>query len=307
MKNNLSFNDVFIAFMTIVVIISGSLTFAFFYEYLPFIFPSTLLGEDVSRFVSGVFGTVILEAGSLVWLFTYLRLCENRYQRSIAFQTSIISFSGSLATTFVQLIFMGNGLFELDQNARNIIGFIALFAIAFVLVYNFASIWRYKKNSNESIEEIEDARREDSLKSVVQARQKKLDRLVEKNVDKLLQQEAPELAMKIAQSHISAKLETETLNRTSAELPEEIEPIHISHNTGKNGHTDEHGRNELPVSDGVRRCKYCKTPLPVVWNGKPVPGTVKFCRDKPCQTDYEKMLRAKTRELSAQKDAEAGY
>src|SRR3990167_5085492 len=231
-KKSFGTNDIFNVFMIIVVLISSSLTFAFFYDYLPSIFPPQILGADISKIVSGLFGTIILEIGALTWLYVYLRITENHIQRNIAFQTSIISFSGSIITAFTKLIFIGNSLFQLTEDAHNTIGFVALFGIAFVLVFNFMSIWRFKKNSDESIESIEEANRETRLRNVTQQRQKMLDRLVEQKVRKKFMIDSDKLAEDIASSYYRDKIEQELGRRQSSTIM-----MHENGNESEEGET----------------------------------------------------------------------
>lgn len=208
-KNNKSLEVLFNVFIGLIVIISSILTFGFFYEFLPNFLPVELVGEDISKMFSGLLGMLILDLGSLMWLYTNLKLAENDTQRTVTLFASVIDFVGSLITSFTFLVITGQRLYDMPDNMRSNIGLISLISIAGILVYNFLSIWLYKRNSEESLQDIAEGKRKQRLASVFRAREEALDKDVEKLVREQFNKAKPELAKVIAERHIQIKMEDE--------------------------------------------------------------------------------------------------
>lgn len=208
-ENNTYIQSIFIVFTIIVILISSTLTFSFFLEFLPNFLPMELVGKEISQIFSGLFGLLVFDIGSLVWLYVYLKLAENDSQRTTSMFASLIDFAGSLITSFTYLIITGQKLYALSEGLRSNIGFVALISIAFVMVYNFFSIWVYKKNSDESLKDIDEGRRRQRLQNLFKAREAILDKDIEKLVRDEYNRRKPEIAKMIAEKTINKKIEEE--------------------------------------------------------------------------------------------------
>ena len=213
-KNNKNLEVLFNAFIGLIVIISSILTFGFFYEFLPNFLPVELVGEDISKIFSGLLGTVILDLGSLMWLYTNLKLAENDTQRTVTLFASIIDFVGSLITSFTFLVITGQKLYNMPENMRSSIGLVSLISIAGILVYNFLSIWLYKRNSEESLKDIYEGKRKQLLQTITVKRREALDKDVNKMVIDKFNVYKPELADTVAKRLVEVMLEEE-LSRIS--------------------------------------------------------------------------------------------
>lgn len=209
LSENKSLQTLFQAFIGLVVVISSILTFGFFYEFLPNFLPVELVGEEISKFASGLFGLLVFDLGSLMWLYVYLKLCDNASQRTTAIFASVVDFAGSLITSFTYLIITGQKLLNLEDSIRSTVGFVSLISIAAVMVYNFLSIWIYKKNSDESIRDIAEGKRKQRLADVYEVRKKALDSDVEKLVRQRFNDRKSEIADMIADRIVQDKIEEE--------------------------------------------------------------------------------------------------
>ena len=226
-ERNKSVEYVFTAFLVLIVFVSSVLTFGFFYEFLPNFLPVELVGENISKVLSGLFGLLVFDIGSLVWLYVHLKISENDSQRTIAIFASGINFAGSLITSFTYLVITGQKLYNLSDDLRQTIGFVSLLCIAGVLVYNFFSVWMFKKNSDESITDIMEGKRQQRLKDAFLQRQKMLDKAVEAEVRKRFNEQKTHIANQIADSYVQKKIEEELGRHSLGTVTEQENGYHV--------------------------------------------------------------------------------
>lgn len=200
--NQQSARNLFKIFATIIFIASATLTFAFFYTYLPAIIPAVDL--YVAAIAAGFLGLIIFDGGAIAWLKTYLDACENNDQREIALTTSVIDIAGSAVASFAQIILQGTGLVTLGDDTVFLVGVISLFAVAGVLSWNFVAVWRFHKNSDASKASIREANRMAIIRAKEDEEADILDQLIAQKVGELLAGEADAIAVQQA-ARIAAK------------------------------------------------------------------------------------------------------
>ncbi len=217
--SNLQASDTFMIFAGIIFAASAAFTFAFFYTFLPGIFPPDVLSESIAPWVSGGLGVAIFDGGALAWLIVYLKGCDNEDQRNIAMSTSMIDIVGSALATLTQLLLGGQALVALEQTTRDGIGWGALIFISICLTFNFVSVWRFHKNSDESKLAQREADRLAVLRNAEDESMDHYDQLLAQEIKDNLAAIAPEEAKKKAQELVRQRRDFERANTAGTRLP----------------------------------------------------------------------------------------
>lgn len=214
------------AFGVIVLTISASTSFAFFYNYFSNLIPPGLLGSSVASLISGIVGTLLFDVASVVWLQTYLNDARTPEQRAISLIMLIVTFLGAAAASVAHLALSATGELALDAATLDSIATISLVAVIIGVIANFGSTIAYQRFSYENKQSVRTSDREDEIQKAEDEAANELDSLVSQKLKERLTHIAPALADRQA-DRIAAQYERrESAKYGSAEvrpaLPSEV-------------------------------------------------------------------------------------
>ena len=188
-----------ISFGIVVLAISASTSFAFFYNYFSNLIPPGVLGEGISALISGVVGTLLFDVASVVWLQTYLNDARTPEQRAISLIMLIITFLGAAAASVAHLALSATGELALDAATLDTIATISLVTVIVGVIFNFGSTIAYQRYSQENKESVRESDRSDAVQRAEDDQLNELDRQLDKEVRDILAGMVPGLARQQAE------------------------------------------------------------------------------------------------------------
>jgi hypothetical protein len=182
------------AFGAVILAISASTSFAFFYNYFSSLIPPGVLGPDVAALISGVIGTLLFDVAAVVWLQTYLNDARTPEQRAISLMMLIITFIGAAAASVAHLSLSATGELALDVATLDSIATVALVTVIIGVIANFGSTIAYQRFSYDNKQAVRESDREDEIQKAEDGAANELDALVSQKLKERLTQIAPTLA-----------------------------------------------------------------------------------------------------------------
>lgn len=182
------------AFGAVILAISASTSFAFFYNYFSNLIPPGVLGADVAALISGVVGTLLFDVASVVWLQTYLNDARTPEQRAISLMMLIITFVGAAAASVAHLSLSATGELALDAATLDSIATVALVTVIIGVIANFGSTIAYQRFSYDNKQAVRTSDREDEIQKAEDGAANELDSLVSQKLKERLTHIAPTLA-----------------------------------------------------------------------------------------------------------------
>ena len=201
-----------VAFGVVVLIISASTSFAFFYNYFSNLIPPGLLGTSVASLISGFVGTLLFDVASVVWLQTYLNDARTPEQRAISLIMLIVTFLGAAAASVAHLALSATGELALDAATLDSIATISLVAVIIGVIANFGSTIAYQRFSQENKEAVRESDRLDEIQKAEDEQALELDRQVAQKLRERLVDIAPSLAAQQA-ARIAAQYQRRESNK----------------------------------------------------------------------------------------------
>lgn len=281
----------FMIFGLLVLVISATTSFSFFYEYFGDIIPSSLMGESLRRIISGVIGTLLFDVATVVWLWVYLNEAETYEQRGISIAMAIVAFAGAAAATIAYLSLTAAGPLAFDATTNSAIGNIALAVVIIGVVFNFAAKQLFDRYSFDSKAAVREANRRDKIQKAENEQADYLDDLVTKGVKENLQGLAPVIADEQARSLAGKFYGKEMVKYHNpgfaniANDEEEPDPK-VERVTDESEVTPKPAKSKISVDrPRQKKCAYCGNTFP--WSAKR-----KYCNDS-CRTNASKKRRRK--------------
>lgn len=190
------------AFAMIVLIISASTSFGFFYNFFDALVPPDLFGREAGALISGAVGVLLFDVACAVWLYTFLHHAETAEQRAITLLMVTATFLGAAAASVAHLALSASGGYFIDVSAQQNIGLMALVVVVIGVVADFGATLMYQRYSQENKEAVREADRRDRILQAEDEQAKELDDLVTQKVkgkltavaDNLAEQQAARLA-----------------------------------------------------------------------------------------------------------------
>jgi hypothetical protein len=182
------------AFGAVILAISASTSFAFFYNYFSSLIPPGVLGPDVAALISGVIGTLLFDVAAVVWLQTYLNDARTPEQRAISLMMLIITFVGAAAASVAHLSLSATGELALDASTLDSIATVALVTVIIGVIANFGSTIAYQRFSYDNKQAVRESDREDEIQKAEDGAANELDALVSQELKERLTHIAPTLA-----------------------------------------------------------------------------------------------------------------
>ncbi len=213
-----------IAFGVIVLVISASTSFAFFYNYFSNLIPPGLLGQNVASLISGIVGTLLFDVASVVWLQTYLNDARTPEQRAISLIMLIVTFLGAAAASVAHLALSATGELALDAATLDSIATISLVAVIIGVIANFGSTIAYQRFSQDNKESVRESDRLDEIQKAEDEQASELDRLVAQKLREKLVHIAPTIADQQAARIAAQYQRRETAKYGSTETSDQPAP-----------------------------------------------------------------------------------
>jgi len=182
------------AFGVIILAISASTSFAFFYNYFSNLIPPGVLGPDVAALISGIVGTLLFDVAAVVWLQTYLNDARTPEQRAISLMMLIITFVGAAAASVAHLSLSATGDLALDPATLDSIATVSLVTVIIGVIANFGSTIAYQRFSYDNKQSVRASDREDEIQKAEDEAANELDSLVSQKLKERLTHIAPTLA-----------------------------------------------------------------------------------------------------------------
>jgi len=182
------------AFGVIILAISASTSFAFFYNYFSNLIPPGVLGPDVAALISGIVGTLLFDVAAVVWLQTYLNDARTPEQRAISLMMLIVTFVGAAAASVAHLSLSATGDLALDAATLDSIATVSLVTVIIGVIANFGSTIAYQRFSYDNKQSVRTSDREDEIQKAEDEAANELDSLVSQKLKEKLTHIAPSLA-----------------------------------------------------------------------------------------------------------------
>lgn len=191
------------AFAMIVLVISASTSFGFFYNFFDALVPPALLGREAGALISGAVGVLLFDVACAIWLYTFLHHAETAEQRAITLIMVTATFLGAAAASVAHLALSASGgYFIAEEAAKQNIGLMALVVVVIGVVADFGATLMYQRFSQENKEAVREADRRDRILQAEDEQARELDDLVTQKVkgkltsvaDNLAEQQAARLA-----------------------------------------------------------------------------------------------------------------
>lgn len=186
-------------FGAVVLAISASTSFGFFYTYFDQLIPPAVLAPQIGALISGVVGVLLFDAACAIWLYTFLNHAETPEQRAISLIMTILTFMGAGAASVAYLGLTATGDLALDGATAETISTFALVVVIGGVIANFGAMQAYQRFSQENKEAVQEADLRDAVSSVKTSEKKNLVNLVAKNVREEISKMAPQIARVQAQ------------------------------------------------------------------------------------------------------------
>jgi hypothetical protein len=194
MHNKKAAQFIVISFAVVIVAISASTSFGFFYTFFTNLIPAGVLDPLIGALISGVVGVLLFDVASVIWLNTFLNHAETPEQRAITLIMTIVTFLGSAAASVAYLVLTATGDLALDPTTRGSIGMFALVVVIIGVVANFGSMQAYQRFSYDNKQRVREADRRDRIQTAEEEQAAHLDDLIAQQVREQLTQIAPDLA-----------------------------------------------------------------------------------------------------------------
>lgn len=181
-------------FSLIVLLISASTSFGFFYRFFSTLIPPTLFGYEVGAVLSGLIGMLLFDAACSIWLYTFLHHAITPEQRAVSLIMCGATFIGAAAASIAHLALTASNTMTLDPSAVNTIAMVSLVAVILGVIANFGASLMYQRFSHENKAKVREADRHDEVQRAEAEHAKYLDELITKQVKEELAKAAPRIA-----------------------------------------------------------------------------------------------------------------
>lgn len=181
------------AFAIVLLAISASTSFGFFYNHF-YLIPPTLLGETVGQMISGIVGVLLFDAATSIWLITYLQDAQTPEQRAISLLLSGATFLGAAAASVAHLALSATGSMALDVATLDTISMIALVCVILGVIANFGGSLMYSRFSYDNKIAVRESDRADAVQMAEDEQARLLDDLIAQGVKEQITALAPQLA-----------------------------------------------------------------------------------------------------------------
>lgn len=186
---------IIVAFSAVILVISASTSFGFFFEYFNSLIPPSLVGGMIAAIIGGAYGTALFDVATAVWLNTFLNHAETAERRAICLIMSFVTFLGAAAASVAHLSLTATGgRIIIDPGASQTIGLVALVTVIAGTILNFGAILAYQRYSQEKKESVRESDRRDEIQKAEDEQARYLDNLIARDVKDILAQQAPALA-----------------------------------------------------------------------------------------------------------------
>lgn len=223
------------AFAIVLLAISASTSFGFFYNHF-YLIPPSLLGETVGQLISGIVGVLLFDAATSIWLITYLNDAKTPEQRAIALILSGATFLGAAAASVAHLALSATGTMALDAATLDTISMIALVCVILGVIANFGGSLMYSRFSYDNKLSVRESDRADSVQMAEDEQARLLDDLIAQGVKEQITALAPQLA-----------------HEQASRLVESFRAREMAKYAGTNGRQGQNGtRPTLPTGQPVR-------------------------------------------------------
>ncbi len=181
-------------FSLIVLAISASTSFGFFYQFFDALIPPEILGAGTGALISGAVGVLLFDIACSIWLFTFLHHAGTPEQRAITLIMTAVTFVGSAAASVAHLGLTATGDLAIDPGARGTIALTSLVVVILGVICNFGAALSYQRFSYDNKMQVRESDRLDLIQKAEDEQASELDALVGQQVKELLTQQAPQLA-----------------------------------------------------------------------------------------------------------------
>lgn len=191
------------AFAALVLAISATTSFGFFFNFFDALVPPDLFGSTVGAIISGIVGVLLFDVACAIWLYTFLHNAETAEQRAITLIMTTLTFVGAAAASVAHLaLSASHGAFLADLAAQDNIGLIALITVILGVIADFGATLAYQRFSQDNKDAVREADRRDRILQAEDEQARELDDLVTQKVknrltavaDNLAEQQAARLA-----------------------------------------------------------------------------------------------------------------
>lgn len=191
------------AFAIVLLVISATTSFAFFFNHF-YIIPPSLLGETVGQLISGIVGVLLFDAATSIWLVIYLQDAGTPEQRAISLILAGFTFLGAAAASVAHLALSATGTMALDIETLDTISMIALVCVILGVIANFGGSLMYSRFSQDNKIAVRESDRSDAIQKAEDEQARLLDGLIAQGVKEQITAVAPALAKEQASRLVEA-------------------------------------------------------------------------------------------------------
>lgn len=191
------------AFAIVLLVISATTSFAFFFNHF-YIIPPSLLGETVGQLISGIVGVLLFDAATSIWLVIYLQDARTPEQRAISLVLAGFTFLGAAAASVAHLALSATGTMALDIETLDTISMIALVCVILGVIANFGGSLMYSRFSHDNKIAVRESDRSDAIQEAEDEQARLLDGLIAQGVKEQITAVAPALAREQATRLVEA-------------------------------------------------------------------------------------------------------
>ena len=182
------------AFSLVVLSISASTSFGFFYRFFSALIPPSLLGAAIGALISGLIGVLLFDVACSIWLYTFLHHAITPEQRAVSLIMCGVTFIGAAAASIAHLALTASSDMALDASAVNTIAMISLVAVIVGVIANFGASLAYQRFDYGNKQKVREADRHDEIQRAEDEHAAYLDSLISQRVKERLAEAAPQLA-----------------------------------------------------------------------------------------------------------------
>jgi len=182
-----------IAFGIVVLIISATTSFGFFYRFFSGLIPADIVGAFVARVVAGIVGVILYDLATVFWLTLFLSNADTPHQRAISGVMIAVSFIGAAVASVAHVILTATS-FELTGSWFVTLQWVSVGTVTVGIIAQFGAKTLYDSQSHENTVKMKEADRRDELLDAQFAQMDTLTDKVKAESGRYFDMVAPDLA-----------------------------------------------------------------------------------------------------------------
>lgn len=217
-------NFLAIGFAMVVLTISATTSFGFFYSFFSGIIPTAVLPQSIGALISGSIGVMLFDAATVTWLILFLHHSQTPEQRAITLIMTVLTFIGSAAASIAYITLTADGQLAVDVATADTVSNMALAVVILGIVANFGAMQMYNRYSYDNKQKVLQSNRRDMLQTAEDSQARYLDDLIAQQVTEQLTRIAPNLAQQQAAKLVAQFYRNETAKYANGDSKQTLPP-----------------------------------------------------------------------------------